>query len=56
VGQQEIAHDIQELIHKREAARIARNWAEADFLRDAIARKGYTLEDSPQGPKITKNS
>jgi cysteinyl-tRNA synthetase len=56
VGQQELPHDVQELIDKREAARIARNWAEADFLRDAIARKGYTLEDSPQGPKITKNS
>jgi cysteinyl-tRNA synthetase len=56
IGQQELPHEIQELIDKREAARIAHNWAEADFLRDAIARKGYTLEDTPQGPKITKNA
>jgi cysteinyl-tRNA synthetase len=55
VGQQELSHEVQELIEKREVARIARNWAEADFLREAIARKGYTIEDTPQGPKLTKN-
>lgn len=54
VGQEELPVEIQELIDKREAARIARNWAEADFLRDAVARKGFALEDTPQGPKITK--
>ena len=54
VGQEELPVEIQELIDKREAARIARNWAEADFLRDAVARKGFLLEDTPQGPKITK--
>ncbi|MEN9921004.1 MAG: hypothetical protein RL538_897, partial [Candidatus Parcubacteria bacterium] len=56
VGQEELPSEIQELIDKREVARIARNWAEADFLREAISRKGYTLEDTPQGPKITKNA
>lgn len=54
IGQEELPAEIQELIDKREAARIARNWAEADFLRDAIARKGFVMEDTPQGPKITK--
>lgn len=54
VGQEELPEELQDLIHKREAARIARNWAEADFLREAIARKGYSIEDSPQGPKLTK--
>jgi len=54
VGQEELPKDLQELIDKREAARIARNWAEADFLREAILRKGYIIEDTPQGPKLTK--
>ena len=49
-----LPEDIQDLIDQREAARIARNWAEADRLRDAIGLKGYTLEDSSEGPKITK--
>ncbi len=56
VGAEELPEDIQELLDKREAARITRNWAEADFLRDAIARKGYLVEDTPQGPKLTKNT
>lgn len=54
VGQEELPEEVQELIDQREAARIARNWAEADFLREAIARKGYLIEDTPQGPKLTK--
>ena len=45
---------VQIYIEQREAARIARNWLEADRLRDAIALAGYTIEDSPQGPKISK--
>lgn len=54
IGATELPVDIQELIDKREAARIARNWAEADFIRDAILRKGFAIEDTPQGPKLTK--
>ncbi len=55
-----IAHDslpqhIQDMLQEREAARIAKNWPEADRLRDTIEREGYTLEDSPEGPKLTKN-
>jgi cysteinyl-tRNA synthetase len=56
IGAEELPEDIQELLDKREAARITRNWAEADFLRDAISRKGYLVEDTPQGPKLTKNN
>ena len=55
VGAEELSEEIQALIDKREASRIARNWAEADFLRNAILRKGYAIEDTPQGPKLTKN-
>lgn len=50
----EIPEDIQILVDKREAARIARNWPEADLLREALNLKGYTVEDGPQGPKISK--
>ena len=54
VGATELPAEIQDLIDKREAARIARNWAEADFIREAILRKGFVVEDTPQGPKLTK--
>ncbi len=46
--------EIQDLIDGREAARIARNWAEADRQREALTLKGYTVEDTPTGPKVSK--
>jgi cysteinyl-tRNA synthetase len=54
VGSDDLDSEIQALIDEREAARIARNWDRADMLRDKIKLKGYELEDTPQGPKITK--
>jgi len=54
IAADELPQDIQDLVDKREAARVARNWAEADHLRAAIALRGYTLEDSTHGPKVTK--
>lgn len=50
----EIPPEIHKLVEKREAARIARNWLEADTLREALNLKGYSVEDTPHGPKITK--
>ncbi len=55
VAHEDIPSDIQELIDKREAARIARNWMEADTMRDALALRGYAVEDTPHGPKVTKS-
>lgn len=54
VPQNAIPEDVAELIEQREAARAIRNWDEADRLRQAINFKGYIIEDSPQGPKLTK--
>jgi cysteinyl-tRNA synthetase len=50
----EVPEEIQVLVDKREAARIARNWPEADIFRQAINLKGYSVEDTPHGPKISK--
>lgn len=50
----EIPNDVQELVDKREVARIAKNWVEADILRDQIKIKGYVVADSQLGPKITR--
>jgi cysteinyl-tRNA synthetase len=54
VGMEELSEDLQELIDNREAARIAHNWENADALRDAVKLKGYELEDTSHGPKVTK--
>lgn len=40
--------DIEKLIEARQAARKAKNWAEADRIRDELKDKGIVLEDTPK--------
>lgn len=51
----DVPADIQTLVDQREIARIARNWLEADRLRDELTFKGYSIEDTAHGPKLTKS-
>jgi cysteinyl-tRNA synthetase len=48
----EVPEEVQKLVLDREAAREAKNWAEADALRDKIGDLGYTIEDSKEGTKV----
>lgn len=41
--------EIEALLQRRQEARAARNFAEADRLRDELAAQGIIIEDSPQG-------
>ncbi len=45
---------VEALIAERQAARKAKNYAEADRIRDEIKEMGYVLEDTPQGVKFHK--
>lgn len=42
---------IEALIEQRNAARKAKNWAEADRIRDELKAQGIVLEDTAQGVK-----
>jgi cysteinyl-tRNA synthetase len=42
---------INDLVAKRQAARKAKNYAEADAIRKQLTEMGIILEDTPQGPK-----
>ncbi len=42
---------VEDLIAQRQAARKAKNFAEADRIRDQIKALGVLLEDSPQGTR-----
>lgn len=46
--------EVEGLIAERQAARKAKNYAEADRIRDQIKEMGYALEDTPQGVKFHK--
>ena len=49
-----IPAEVTELVEQRKAARKAKDFAEADRLRDAIAALGYTVRETRQGTEITK--
>jgi cysteinyl-tRNA synthetase len=46
--------DIQKLLDERDIARTVHNWSEADRIRETLNYKGYVVEDTPQGQKISK--
>jgi cysteinyl-tRNA synthetase len=46
--------EILELSSAREAARKARNWKEADQLRDRLLERGVVIEDGPAGPTLKR--
>lgn len=43
--------EVAQMVQDREAARAARDFAEADRLRDAVRALGYEIRDSADGPQ-----
>ena len=50
----EIPAEVMELVQKRVEAKKAKDWPTADALRAKITEMGYVVEDTPQGPKVTR--
>ncbi|HJB21763.1 MAG TPA: cysteine--tRNA ligase [Candidatus Fournierella merdavium] len=50
----EIPAEVMELVQKRAEAKKAKDWPTADALRAKITEMGYVVEDTPQGPKVTR--
>jgi len=50
----ELPKEILDLIEQRKQARIQKNWALSDQLRDEIQEKGYRIKDTKEGMTIEK--
>lgn len=44
---------VEELLAARSEARAAKDWARADAVRDGLCGLGFTIEDTPQGPRVS---
>lgn len=49
---QAIPKDVAKLVLKRESLRKQKQWSKADEVRIQLERKGWVVEDTPQGPRV----
>ncbi|MEM2933171.1 MAG: cysteine--tRNA ligase [Candidatus Pacearchaeota archaeon] len=52
--EEEIPQEILKLVQEREKARKDKNFKLADKIREEIKEKGFSIEDTPEGPKVKK--
>lgn len=51
---EDIPADVRAIAEERWQARLAKDWAKSDLLRNALAEKGYVVKDSKTGYELTK--
>jgi cyanophycinase-like exopeptidase len=49
------SEEVMRLMKQRAVARANKNWAESDKLRDEIAARGWTVQDSKDGSKLVRS-
>ena len=50
--ERQLTPEEQDLIDKRQAARVAKDWATADALKAQLNALGIEIKDTPTGPQI----
>ena len=50
----EVPAELNFLLEARQAARQAKDFKKSDAIRDELKAKGWTIEDTPKGPKLKK--
>lgn len=51
---EEAPAEVLQLVEQRAVAKKEKNWAVADQIRDKLAEMGWVVEDTAQGPKLSK--
>ena len=46
--------ELAELLRRRQEARKEKNWAESDRIRDELKERGFSVVDTPSGPKLQR--
>ncbi len=49
-----VPEEVQKLVQEREAARVERDFATSDRIRDEIKKAGFLVEDTANGPRVTE--
>ena len=52
--QDELPQDVVGIVARREQARRNKDWATADRLRDELSAEGWAIEDTPEGPILSR--
>jgi cysteinyl-tRNA synthetase len=52
----DVPKEIREMLARRLAARDAKDFKEADRIRDEILDRGYRVDDGPNGPVLTRTT
>jgi len=52
----DLPEDVRALVEERAQAREQKDWARADELRNTLTKKGYTIEDTSDGVKVTHST
>jgi len=48
--------EIREMLARRSAARVSKDFKEADRIRGEIENRGYRVDDGPNGPMLTRRT
>ena len=51
---EQVSPEALQLLERRQQARQAKEWAEADRVRNELAALGWVIQDTPQGPKLKR--
>lgn len=51
-----VPESIRLLLNAREQARLQKDWGKADFIRDTLRARGWTVEDAKEGQRITRSA
>jgi cysteinyl-tRNA synthetase len=53
-AEESVPAEVKDLLEARAVARTEKDWAESDRIRDRLAELGWTVKDTPEGPRLRK--